>query len=816
MLKMILPSLLCLLLLGCSNSNEDDSSNTPAEVDPLPIAVFTTSINGRTVTVDASGSYSQNTNAQLEFSWNFDEQFTGSGQTTSYTFTSDGEKTISLVVKDGNSVSLPVSDKVTVMSNNHPPESSFTVQTNGLYVTVNASGSVDVDGDNLSYKWDINGEATSSAKTFTYHFSSAGEKQISLTVNDGKLDSTKVSKIVTLKVADNTPENNPPMASFTVQTDGLQITLDASGSTDADGDNLSYNWNINGEATSSAKTFTYHFSSAGDKQISLTVNDGKLDSTKVSRIVTLKAADNTPENNRPMASFTVQTDGLQITLDASGSSDADGDNLSYKWDINGEASRTSQKVTYSFSSAGDKQVSLTVNDGKVESTKVSKIVKVSDNNPPANIRPTASFTVQTNGLQITLDASGSTDGDGDNLSYKWNINGEANRTEKTLTYDFSTAGDKTISLIVNDGTEDSLAQIQTVTVKAPETGYETALAAITPRIKSECLFCHGSKPANGVTINFATAASPEEVKQGIVSYLKANPSKVSVVKDTPVSAALRHSGLTPFANDPDKSNWIKTIDGIAGELVVPDMGKGEIIFSEDYESQTAGQNPDGWGVNYQYNINNNPSPTQYADSIKVTDTIAHNGSKALYVNGKGLSSAMRYSFKKLNLPGGIERVFVRYYVRSTQYIGYRAKNPDGSQPNHNDFMSLSSGQGKEIRIGEIKGALGVNEYGNDDIVPKYEYWYGQIETPRINANTWHCVETAFLNDGPKPELKTWLDDILVTHIDDQTDFKNGAAIEKWLDDRFGQVNFGWANYGTYDTEIYFDDIVVSTERVGCL
>jgi PKD repeat protein len=513
--------------------------------------------------------------------------------------------------------------------------------------------------------------------------------------------------------------------------------------------------------------------------------------------------------------FTVQQTGLMVELDATQSSDADGDALTYAWSLNGEAAPTGLNVSYEFASAGEKAITLIVHDGTIYSLPSVQTITLAPS--VENTAPVANFTVEVEGLTVTVNGSTSTDAESNPLTYSWDFAGEAIKTGVTSSYTFTTEGSKSISLTVNDGLLDSAAVAKVVMVEAPELDYETALNYITPFVEESCLFCHSTSPAGSAEISYGLALTPAEVKNGIVAYLTKYPDSVEKVQNKPTLETLNHGGLKPFSGSPKRENWIAAVEGIALELSGdPDVGEGEIIFTEDYENQTVNENPSGWGVNYQYNIVPNPTPTQFSDAIKVTNEFAHTGTKALYVDGRDLASAMRYSFKTLTLPNDKERVFVRYYLRSTEYIGNRAKNPDGSDPNHNHFMALENGQSDEIRIGEIKGALGVNEFGRDDIVPTAEYWYGQIETPRIEADTWYCVETAFLNDGSKPELKTWLNEELVTHIDDHTDFKNGAAVERWLDNKFGKVSLGWANYQTYDTEVYFDDVVVSTERIGCM
>lgn len=100
-----------------------------------------------------------------------------------------------------------------------------------------------------------------------------------------------------------------------------------------------------------------------------------------------------------------------------------------------------------------------------------------DNTPPvADAGESLSVTV---GETIQLDGTGSTDNDGDTLSYLWLISSKPegsqtvfpNETSSRPTFIADTAGIYTIDLIVNDGTEDS--QIDSILITAVEGGSGT-------------------------------------------------------------------------------------------------------------------------------------------------------------------------------------------------------------------------------------------------------------------------------------------------------------------------------------------------------
>ncbi|QBY04120.1 glycosyl hydrolase family protein [Thalassotalea sp. HSM 43] len=70
----------------------------------------------------------------------------------------------------------------------------------------------------------------------------------------------------------------------------------------------------------------------------------------------------TPQNNPPVASFTVNCSELSCSFDASASSDSDGSITAYDWDFGDGNSASGASVNHSFASDGTYTVTLTVTD----------------------------------------------------------------------------------------------------------------------------------------------------------------------------------------------------------------------------------------------------------------------------------------------------------------------------------------------------------------------------------------------------------------------------------------------------------------------
>ncbi|MBW3583196.1 MAG: PKD domain-containing protein [Euryarchaeota archaeon] len=69
-----------------------------------------------------------------------------------------------------------------------------------------------------------------------------------------------------------------------------------------------------------------------------------------------------PPNSAPLPSFIHTVDGNTLTVDASGTTDPDGDSMTYSWDLGDGTRATGLQVTHTYAASGDHFVTLTVTD----------------------------------------------------------------------------------------------------------------------------------------------------------------------------------------------------------------------------------------------------------------------------------------------------------------------------------------------------------------------------------------------------------------------------------------------------------------------
>ena len=151
-------------------------------------------------------------------------------------------------------------------------------------------------------------------------------------------------------------------------------------------------------------------------------------------------------------------------FDGSVSWDRDGDTLSnYRWDFGDGGTATGINPEHSFSNLGTHTVSLIVSDGVVDSAPGSIDVTVVGETPPLAIIGSGYQTRY--GGTLTFDGSASYDPDGDPLqSYSWDFGDGNTGSGASPAHTYGAAGSYTVSLVVNDGANISVAATAAVVI----------------------------------------------------------------------------------------------------------------------------------------------------------------------------------------------------------------------------------------------------------------------------------------------------------------------------------------------------------------
>ena len=208
------------------------------------------------ITLNGSGSTNPSGVGTLTYQWAFVSRPAGSStvlqnQTgVNPTFTVDvvGTYIIQLTVSNGTTSST--ADVTVTTGNTMPVANAGPNQTvaQGATVTLNGASSSDSNGNPMTFLWSLTSVPSGSAATLnaptavfpTFVADKAGSYTAQLIVNDGVLNSNPAT--VTISTS-----NSPPVANAgTDQVVNVSATvqLDGSGSTDIDGDPLTYAWSL--------------------------------------------------------------------------------------------------------------------------------------------------------------------------------------------------------------------------------------------------------------------------------------------------------------------------------------------------------------------------------------------------------------------------------------------------------------------------------------------------------------------------------------------------------------------------------------------
>ncbi|HEY3472194.1 MAG TPA: cellulose-binding domain-containing protein [Amycolatopsis sp.] len=227
----------------------------------------------------------------------------------------------------------------------------------------------------------------------------------------------------------------------------------------------------------------------------------------------------------------------------------------------------------------------------------------------------------------------------------------------------------------------------------------------------------------------------------------------------------------------------------------PPAGCAGAVLCDDFEQQTGTAPGAPWTVG--------AANCQGTGTVTVDGSVAHSGTRSVKVAGQGGYCNHAFFGSGLTTSGPL---FGRFWVRHTTPL------PAG----HVTFLAMRDAtDGRDLRAGGQNRALQWNRESDDATLPAQSPAGVALSVP-LPTGTWSCFE--FRLDGAAGQLRTWLDGTEVAGL--VVDGVPTADVDQqWLARSWHpsvtDLRLGWESYGGDADTLWFDDVAVSTSRIGC-
>lgn len=256
--------------------------------------------------------------------------------------------------------------------------------------------------------------------------------------------------------------NQPPIINnggpYTVHL-GSTAMMDGRKSKDPEGTWLSYIWDFADGTQRSYRHVKHTFNTAGQAPVTVTVTDEDGASSTETFYVNVI---NSPPHAYAGPPYHLQDKKREIAFDAKGSYDTDGGPITYHWDFGDGNTATGSRVFNAYALSGNYTATLTVDDGYESSSATTNAVIL---NTIPRCRDGLAYTYQRNTtINFTGEGYDCVDTDNDTLSYSWDFGDGNTSTGESTTHTYTRSGVYTVTLLVNDGEENSKPVFSTYTI----------------------------------------------------------------------------------------------------------------------------------------------------------------------------------------------------------------------------------------------------------------------------------------------------------------------------------------------------------------
>ena len=221
----------------------------------------------------------------------------------------------------------------------------------------------------------------------------------------------------------------------------------------------------------------------------------------------------------------------------------------------------------------------------------------------------------------------------------------------------------------------------------------------------------------------------------------------------------------------------------------PCHARSGLLACDDFEAATLGVAPTGaWSAGLVGD----------SGSVTVDDSVpAHSGSKAVHVHGAGYQALLVYHDAAV-LPQASGKFYVRAFVRLA------APMTGG----HNTFLIADTvaapNAGNALRLGEQNSMLMMTVGGDaHGYLSNQNYYNDHLPGVVFKALDYSCLE--LLLDAPHTEIEVWVDGVDVPDL----------HVTDLAHENYDALRFGFEQYAGPDSDLWWDDIAIGSERIGC-
>ncbi|OCL11091.1 hypothetical protein AOQ84DRAFT_425243 [Glonium stellatum] len=190
--------------------------------------------------------------------------------------------------------------------------------------------------------------------------------------------------------------------------------------------------------------------------------------------------------------------------------------------------------------------------------------------------------------------------------------------------------------------------------------------------------------------------------------------------------------------------------------------------------------------------------------VTLDSSTAHSGKNSIRVDGAG-GFCGHIFFGTTKIPSG--DVYVRTYVKASKAL----------TDSHVSFITMpdsAQSTDKHLRIGGQSKILMYNRESDDATLPDLSP-QGIAASTALPTGAWQCFEYHLGADGT---IETWLNGNAITGLTVKSGVTNSNAAQ-WQRSSYKPkvtgIYFGWESYGGDTNTFWYDDISVSSTRVGC-